>query len=67
MPLPFLHFYKSYALYAFTDKLSLRCEVRAEKKKPAKVQIPDFFSTSKDNLQIYKKSRGSKSVPSAID
>ncbi len=38
----------------------------AKKKKPAKVQIPDFFSASKDNLQIYKKSRGSQSVPSAI-
>jgi hypothetical protein len=27
MPLQFLQFYKSYALYAFSDRLSLRCEV----------------------------------------
>ena len=38
----------------------------AKKKKPAKVQISDFFYASKDNLQIHKKSRRSKSVTSAI-
>jgi hypothetical protein len=44
------------------------CVVRywAKKKKPVKAQISDFFYASKDNLQIYKKSRRSKSVPSAI-
>ena len=50
--------------------MSLRCEVLGiafpDKKKPVKAQISDFFYASKDNLQIHKKSRRSKSVPSAI-
>ena len=66
MPLPFLHFYKSYA--STPSQTNCPCVVgfRAEKKKPAKAQIPDFFSASKDNLQIHKKSRGSKFVTSLI-
>jgi hypothetical protein len=39
----------------------------AKKKKPVKAQISDFFYASKDNLQIHKKSRRSKSVPSLIN
>jgi hypothetical protein len=44
------------------------CVVRylTKKKKPVKAQISDFFYASKDNLQIHKKSRRSKSVLSAI-
>jgi hypothetical protein len=57
MPLQLLHFYKSYALYAFSDRLSLRCEVLDKEKETCKSPDPRLFlSKQRQFVNSQKKS-----------